>query len=96
MFGKIQLEEFEEVRLSQRAQSAWDGANMSGADGRVGANFKALLYCGKQLVNGMMYYFIAERTIPYSTPVRNLVLLAIYEHDGGEYEFLEKSVKVIL
>lgn len=95
LFGQIQLEDFEEERLPQKAQSAWDGANMSGADGRTGASFKALKYCGHQPVNGTMYYYIAERTIPYSTPIRNIVRLAIYEHDG-EYEFIEKSVLVIL
>lgn len=95
MFGQIQLEDFEEERLPQKAQSAWDGANMNGADGRTGATFKALKYCGHQQVNGTNYYYIAERTIPYSTPIRNIVRLAIYEHDG-EYEFLEKSVLVVL
>lgn len=93
VFGKIQLADFEALtEMPQRAASAW--AVMDDA-AKVGAEFKPVLYCGKQVVHGTNHYFIAERVIQYATPIRNLVRLTIYEHDG-EYEFLDDSVMEIL
>ena len=68
---------------------------MEAAGARLGAKFVPLKFLADQPVHGTNYYYIAERTIPYSTPITNYVRLAIYEHNG-EYEFLEESVLVIL
>lgn len=92
MFGQIQLEKFDETRLPQKAQSAWDGANLNEL---VGATYKPLLYLGAQQVNGTLYWYIAENIIPYKTEVRHVIKMAILEH-GGEYKFVEESVMVII
>ncbi len=98
-FGAINLQPFVALEdMPQKAQSAWTGAFESPEDPAhklIGAEFKPLMYCGDQPVHGTNHYFIAERTIPYSTPIRNLVRLTIYECDG-KYEFLDKSILVIL
>lgn len=94
MFGKIQLEQFAGAAgMPQKAQSAWTAIFENPEF--TGAKFKPLLYCAKQEVHGTNYFYVAERTIPYRYEIRNLVLLAIWEHDG-EYDFDEASVKEIL
>lgn len=54
-------------------------------EGLVGASYKPLLYYGKQLVNGVNYYFIAEQTLVTNPPIRRIVKLVIHEKDG-EYK----------
>lgn len=81
MFGKIEYENFVEVRLPQKAQSAWDGALGS----LVGATYKPLLYIGKQQVHGTNFFFIVEQTLITNPPIRRLVKLVIHELDG-EYK----------
>lgn len=91
MFGKIELENF--VGLSsmpQKAASAW-----SILSDLVGASYKPLLYCGKQVVKGTNHYFIAELTLAIARPERHIVLLAINEY-GGKYELVKESIEVIL
>lgn len=93
-FGKIRLVNFEAEHLPQKAQTAWDGADMDGVFGRLGAKFVPIKYCGEILVHGILYCYIAERTIPYKTEVRNVVKVVILEKDG-EYTFLDDSVEEI-
>lgn len=99
-FGKIRLVNFEAERLPQKAQTAWDGANMDGVvyvdgvNGRAGAKFVPIRFCGDQPVNGTLYWYIAERTILYKTEIRNVIKMAILEKDG-EYTFLDDSVTEI-
>lgn len=93
MFGKIELENLTGLTsMPQKAASAWSAAF---PEEMVGAKFKPLLYCGKQLVKGINHFFIAERTLILAKPQRNIVLLCINEWQG-EYEFLDESVEVIL
>ena len=88
MFGQIKLENFDEIRLPQKAQSAWDGVPMNEL---VGVNYKPLMYVGAQEVNGILHWFIVERTLVYKNPIRHIIKMAILEKDGA-YEFMEDSV----
>ena len=93
MFGKIKLEEFKGLtEMPQKAASAWSGA---GFENLVGANYKPLIYCGSQVVKGINHWFIAELTVPYSSEIRKIVLLAINEFDG-KYSLVKESIEVIL
>lgn len=90
MFGQIELENFTDLTaMPQKAASAWSVFN-----GFCGANFKPLLYVGKQIVNGVNHWFLAERTIVALNPERRLVKLAINEL-GGKFKFVSNSVKVV-
>ena len=83
MFGKIEYEKFvETTSMPQKAASAWNTL-----EDLLGASYKPLLYLGKQQVNGVNYYFIAEQTIVTNPPIRRVVKLAIRE-SGGEFELL--------
>lgn len=93
-FGKIRLVNFDAERLPQKAQTAWDGADMEAAGVKLGAKFIPIKYCGEMLVHGNLYCFIAERTILYKAEIRNVVKMAILEKDG-EYTFLVDSVEEI-
>ena len=95
MFGKIQLAQFEGLANQPQKIASAASALESYSHEAVGASFKPILFCGVQEVKGMNYFFIAERTIPYSTPIRNLVLCAVNEF-GGEYELVKESIKEIL
>lgn len=93
MFGKIQLENFTGLTsMPQKAASAWSGA---GLEGLTGASYKPLLYCGTQIVKGVNHWFIAELTVPYSSEIRKMVLLAINEFEG-KYSLVKESIEVIL
>ena len=85
MLGQINLAQFPECRLPQKAQSAFDAVfgNM------VGASYKSVLYKGDELVHGMNYYIFAEETIITNPPVRRLVLVCINErrNKDGEVEY---------
>ena len=90
MFGQIELENFNTLtEMPQKAASAW-----SEVDRLVGASFKPVLYLGKQIVNGVNHWFLAERTIVALNPERRLVKLAINEL-GGKFKFVSNSVKVV-
>lgn len=78
MLGSIQLEEFKgTTKMPQRAASAW-----AFIDGMVGVGLKPLLYLGEQLVKGVNYWFIAERTTITAEPKRNVVLIGVNEFQG--------------
>lgn len=92
MFGKIQLEKFEGITtMPQDAASAWSG----GMEGLVGADYKPLLYLGKQIVKGVNYWFIAEQTLVTHPPIRRVVKLAINEFNGA-YELVGDSIEDII
>lgn len=77
MTGTINLENFAEIKLPQKAASAW-----SVVENLVGATYKPILYVGSQLVNGTNFWFIAEQTLVTANPTRRLVKLAINECNG--------------
>lgn len=87
-FGHINLAQFPECRLPQKAQSAWDDV----FGDIVGAQYKPVVYKGDQEVNGVNYWYIAEQTLMTKPLVRRLVELAINEHrdeDGmAEYHLV--------
>ena len=90
MFGQIKFEDFEGLtKEPQRAASAW-----SVMEGLTGVGYKPLVYVGGQPVNGILHWFIAERTIMYKDPIRNIIKLAILQK-GEDYELVEDSIKVI-
>ena len=79
MFGKIQLERFDGITtMPQEVASAWSGA----FDGLLGAEYKPLLYLGKQIVHGVNYYFIAEQTLITANPERHIVIIKVNALDG--------------
>lgn len=94
MLGQIELEKFDGLtRLPQEAASAW--AVMSDL---CGAIFKPILYVGKQQVNGVNHWFIAEETQITLDGERRLVMLAINENNvDGEatYTLISQSIVVL-
>ena len=91
MFGAIEFEEFKGLtKMPQKAATAWDAV-----DKLVGAKYLPLLYLGKQLVNGVNHYFIAEQTMMTASPEKNIVLLCVNE-SGGKFVVIPHSVQKIL
>lgn len=92
MFGKIQLEHFDGITtMPQEVASAWHDA----FEELASVSYKSLLYLGKQIVNGINYYFIAEQTFMTNPPFRRVVKLVIHADDNG-VELVENSIKEIL
>lgn len=92
MFGKIQLVNFEGITsMPQEVASAWHDA----FDDLVGAEYKPLLYLGAQVVSGVNYYFIAEETVMWHTPIRRVVRLTINANDN-DVALIEDSIIEIL
>lgn len=91
MFGKIELEQFEELTsMPEDYASAW-----SGLENIVGAQYKPLLCLGKQVAKGKDFYFLAEQTLMTHPPLRRIVTLIINEFQG-EYTLVHDSVEVVL
>lgn len=89
-FGKIELEHFNGLTsMPQKYASAWDGA----FEHWVGSSYKPLLCVGKQIVEGVNYYFIAEQTLTTHPPLTRIVCLAINEFNG---KYKVASVEEIL
>lgn len=92
MFGKIQLEHFDGITtMPQDVASAWHAA----FEGLVGVSYKPLLYLGKQLVNGINYYFIAEQTFMTNPTFRRVVKLAINAGDN-DVTLIDESITEII
>lgn len=92
MFGQIKLQKFDEMsKMPQKAASAWTGA----MEEIVGATYRPLIYLGEQQVDGVLYWFLAEQTIPYKFEIRHVVKLAILEKDG-EYTLEKDSIYKII
>lgn len=89
MFGKIELENFDAIKLPQKAASAW-----SAVEDLIGASYKPLIYLGSQAVHGVNYYFIAEQTLMTHPLIRRVIKFAIHELNG-EYDLLEESISEI-
>ena len=92
MFGQIQLEQFiDDGRLPQKIATIWSGVNWAKL---TGAGYKPLLYAGPQVVNGILHWFIAEKTTLGHPITRHIVKLAILQ-TGDEYEVIGDSIEVI-
>lgn len=92
MFGKIQLEHFNGItQMPQEVATAWHDA----FDGLVGAEYKPLVYLGKQLVNGINYYFVAEQTFMINPIHRGVVCLAINANDN-DVTLIDESIREII
>ena len=84
MFGAIELEQFEGLTsMPQDYASAWHSL----MDDLIGASYKPLLCLGKQIVNGVHYFFIAEQTLITNPPVRRVVKIVITQF-GNRYEIV--------
>ena len=80
--GAIQLEVFTGLtKLPQKAATAW-----TAAEGLIGVNYKPLLYVGEQVVDGVNYWYIAERTLITNPARRNVVKFAIWQKTDGTFE----------
>ena len=73
--------EFEDLKgltsMPQRAASAW-----AKVDELIGAEYKPLLYCGRQLVRGTNHLFIAEQTIMSIGQEKRIVAIVVNEFNG--------------
>lgn len=79
MFGKIELEKFEDLTgMPQDYASAWNALEKL-----VGASYKPLLCLGKQIVEGVNYYFIAEQTLTTHPPLKRIVRVVINGFNDG-------------
>ncbi len=84
MFGKMELENFEGITtMPQEAASAWNG----GFEDLLGAEYKPLLYLGKQVARGVNYFFIAEQTLIVKPPCRRVVKVIVNDFNG-EYQLV--------
>lgn len=91
MFGEIEFEQFAGLtKMPQSAASAWGAVEKL-----IGAKYLPLLYLGKQLVNGVNYYFIAEQTLQTAGKEKNIVVLCVNE-SGGKFLVVPHSVQKIL
>ena len=84
------MENYKACQLPQEAASAW-----SVLDGLVGASYKPLVYVGKQVVNGTLYWFVAEQTLITYPTIRRVIKLAI-KHQDEEYSLLASSIEEII
>lgn len=92
MFGKIDYADFEDLtHPPQEVASAYSALETAGL---CGANYRPLLYVGKQVARGVNYWFIAEQTLVTATPVRRIVTIAINEFNGI-YAVVPSSIEVI-
>ncbi len=90
MLGSIQFEELKGLTsMPQKAASAW-----AKVDEIVGADYKPLLYCGRQLVRGTNHLFIAEQTIMSITQEKRIVAIVINEFNGN-FEIVPDKFHVI-
>ena len=93
MLGKIDFEEFKGLTsMPQKAASAWSAFETSGL---CGASYKPLVYVGKQQVNGVNHWFIAEQTLVTATPIRRIVTIAINENNET-YTIVPGSISVLI
>lgn len=90
MLGRIELENFKACELNQEAASAW-----SAVENLLGANYKPLLYLGRQVAKGIDYFFIAEVSTIAVNPIRHVVAFTVNAFNGS-YEILEGSFETIL
>lgn len=90
MLGSIELEKFEGLtKMPQKAASAWVKV-----DELTGATYKPLLYCGKQIVKGTNYFFIAEQELKTITDETRIVKIVVNEFNG-EYSVIPDKFAVI-
>ena len=80
--GAIKLESYTGLtKLPQKAATAW-----TAVEGLIGVSYKPLLYVGEQVVDGVNYWYIAERTLVTKTAVRNVVKFAVWQKPDGMLE----------
>lgn len=90
MLGRIELEQFSTLtKMPQDAASAWDAVCEM-----CGVLFKPVLYVGRQTVDGINHWFIAEETQITLDGERRLVMLAINESAGG-FKLLPQSILIL-
>lgn len=90
MLGQIELEKFTELtKMPQDAASAWNKVSEI-----TGVLFKPILYVGRQQVNGINHWFIAEETQITLGGGRRLVMLAVNENSGG-FALLPQSITLL-
>ena len=85
--------EFEDLKgltsMPQRAASAW-----AKVDELIGAEYKPLLYCGRQLVRGTNHCFIAKETLQTIGQDERIVAVVVNEFNG-EFEIVKDKFEVI-
>ena len=88
--GQIEFENFNDLTaMPQDAASAW--AKVSEL---TGATFKPILYVGRQIVDGINHWFIAEETRITLGGERQLVMFAVNENSGG-FELVPESFLIL-
>lgn len=89
--GGYEFEEFETAKLKQRPSSAWSAVETQEL---VGATFKPILYCGKQVVRGTNHLFIAEETLATLGATKRIVAIVVNEFNGV-FEVVKDKFQVI-
>lgn len=88
--GQIELENFNDLTaMPQDAASAWAKVTEL-----TGATFKPILYVGRQIVDGINHWFIAEETRITLGGERQLVMFAVNENSGG-FELVPESFLIL-
>ncbi len=88
--GGFEFEEFKGLtKMPQRAVSAW-----AKVEELVGASYKPLLYCGKQVVRGLNHLFIAEQTLITADQRKRIVTVVVNEFNG-KFEVVNDRFAVI-
>lgn len=77
--GGWDIDEMKGCNLPQKAQSAFTLVTSE----LTGADYEAVLYVGKQLVNGVNYCILAKQTLITANPEHRLVKMIINVSSDG-------------
>lgn len=92
--GSIQLANFQPLTNAPQEAASAIGA----LPALVGSTITPILYVGRQIVDGLNYWFIGEETLITIDGSRRLIMFAInelLEDDEPTYELLTKSIVVL-
>ena len=92
--GSIQLANFQPLTNAPQEAASAIGA----LPALVGTTITPILYVGRQIVDGVNYWFIGEETMITIDGSRRLIMFAInelLEDDEPTYEFLTESIVVL-
>lgn len=91
IFGGWKIADMKPVNLPQRVTTAFTGA----LESFVGSNYDPVLYCGKQVVNGINYAIICKQSIPAAGGAVERVALVTINENTSEKVKTEKKYRVL-
>ena len=91
LLGGYEFEDFTKNKqnLPPKAETAW-----AVVEGITDAKFTLIKYCGKQLVRGTNYLFIAEKSTLSLNPQKSILKIVVNEFQG-EFELVKDKCAVI-